>query len=191
MATIKKSSKGYLEGQFLIATPTLQESCFSKTVVYLCSHDATGAMGLIINQTLDIPDAEKVLKQFRIPTQKRKKMAVHFGGPVDMVRGFVLHSTDYQSEDTFAMNEDIALTSSIDILRDIVEGTGPKKHLLALGYSGWTANQLEREIEANSWLSVPASTEIIFDSKNEVKWQKAAKSVGVDLLKFSDQAGHA
>lgn len=191
MGTKKDSRKGYLEGQFLIATPSLMESCFSKTVIYLCSHDATGAMGLIINQTLDSADAEKVLKQFHIPAPKRKKMPVYFGGPVEMVRGFVLHSADYDSPDTFVMTPDIALTSSVDILRDIVEGKGPKRHLLALGYSGWTANQLESEIEANSWLSVPASADIIFDSNNDAKWQRAARSVGVDLLKFSNQSGHA
>jgi putative transcriptional regulator len=196
MRTVKKlqpePGTGYFEGQLLIATPSLTGSCFSRSVIYMCQHNEEGAMGLIINQKLETLDAKKIFEQFSIQLPKSKRaFPVFFGGPVDMVRGFVLHTADYSNKDTFPINEELALTSSTEILQDIVDGKGPKKSLLALGYSGWGAMQLEKEIEENSWFTVPPSLDLIFDSENESKWQRAADSVGVDLLKFSSNAGHA
>lgn len=183
---------GYFEGQLLIATPALTESCFSRSVIYLCQHNDEGAMGLIINQKLEKLDAKRVLEQFSIKWPKTEKPpVVRFGGPVDMARGFVLHSTDYTNHDTYLMNETLALTSSVDILNDMVAGKGPQKGLLALGYTGWSPTQLEKEIEENSWFTAPATPEIIFDENDATKWERAAESVGVNLMKFSSEAGHA
>jgi putative transcriptional regulator len=182
---------GIYEGQLLIATPSLYGSCFARSVVYLCNHNEEGAMGLIINQTLDDIDGNKIVENLDISLKGNLDLSVHFGGPVDLVRGFVLHSPDYQAKDTYMINEQTALSSSLDVLQDISNGDGPKKCLLALGYSGWGAGQLETEIEANSWFTVPASDDLIFGTDNDGKWQKAAESVGVDLFKFSEEAGHA
>ncbi len=183
---------GYFEGQLLIATPALTDGCFTRSVIYLCQHNDEGAMGLIINQKLEKADAKKVLEQFSVKWPKTgKQLAVRFGGPVDMVRGFVLHSTDYTNPDTYLINESLALTSSVDILNDMAVGKGPQKGMLALGYTGWTSAQLEKEIEENSWFTAPATPEIIFDENDATKWERAAESVGVNLLKFSPEAGHA
>lgn len=186
------SFDGYYQGQLLIATPSLQGSCFTRSVLFMCNHDEEGAMGLIINHALSGVDANKILSQFDITVAPEDKtLPVHFGGPVDMVRGFVLHTPDYHSDETLPIDNFISLTSNISILKNIAAGEGPEKSILALGYAGWSPGQLEGEVERNSWFTVPASETLVFDIPNEFKWETAAESVGVDLLKFSGQAGHA
>jgi putative transcriptional regulator len=187
---LKKS--GYLEGQLLIATPGLRYSCFSKAVIYVCSHTDSGAMGIIINQTLEDLNSTILWNHFNIDVSGQQiYLPVHFGGPIDSARGFILHSADYQKPDTVNINHGIALSSSVEILKDIAKGDGPKQRIFALGYAGWGPQQLEQELEANSWLTIPANSELIFGVDNGAKWQQAAKSINVDLYKLSPTAGHA
>jgi len=187
-----KNEGGYLEGQLLIATPGLQFSCFAKAVIYVCSHSQHGAMGIIINQALEDLSSSILWQHFNIDTHGQQiYMPVHFGGPIDSARGFILHSADYQKPDTINIHQGVALSSSVEILKDIAKGDGPKQRLFALGYAGWGPNQLEKEIEANSWLNVPANNELVFGMDNKAKWQQAARTVGVDLYRLSSQVGHA
>lgn len=183
---------GYLEGQLLIATTLITESCFNRAVLYLCSHSEDGAMGVIINHVLNDVVYSEVLKQLKIaPIKDLPEFPVYLGGPVESSRGLVVHSADYSHADTIKLSDVIALTSNLQILRDIAKGNGPSKHLLTLGYSGWSAGQLEAEIEANSWISVPADPALIFDSDDAHKWEKAAGSLGIDMFKLSGDVGHA
>lgn len=192
MSITPKNNEGYLEGQLLIATPVITGSCFYRAVIYVCVHNEDGAMGIVINHLIQNVTIRDILKQLSIePIKLTHDIPVHFGGPVDPARGFVLHTDDYSRSETVLMGESIALTSNIEVLRDIALGQGPAESLLALGYAGWAPGQLEEEIEANSWITVPATKELVFDTGNPDKWTKAAASVGIDLLKLSTTVGHA
>lgn len=183
---------GYLEGHLLIATPLITESCFHRSVVYMCAHNAEGAMGIIINHTIENLSFREVFEQLDIKTTGlKKKTPVYFGGPVDAARGFVIHSDDYCQEETFVMENRIALTSNLKILRDIAEGAGPENSILALGYAGWSPGQIEAEVESNSWISIPATPELVFETDNQEKWEKAARQLGVDIYNLSGNVGHA
>ncbi len=190
--TDSSDDSGYMEGQLLVAMPGLTGSCFEKAVIYLCAHTPDGAMGLIINQLVESIDVKEIFSQLKIelPTP-RFSMPVHYGGPVDSARGFVLHTPDYNQKETVVMSEEISLTSNIDILRDIAGGNGPEKAILTLGYAGWSPGQLETEIESNSWLTVPPSRELVFETGDAEKWMKSAAMQGIDLSKLSGDAGHA
>jgi len=186
------SDDGYIEGQLLIATPSLMGSCFEKSVIYVCAHTADGAMGIIINHLVQAIDAKEIFKQLEIAIpQKGLNVPVHFGGPVDSARGFVLHTADYIKQETVVMDDNIALTCNIDVLKDISSGEGPQKSILALGYAGWGPGQLEEELETNSWLTANPSEALVFDTNNDDKWQKSAASQGIDLSKLSGEIGHA
>ncbi len=183
---------GSLEGQLLVAMPGLVGSCFEKSVIYVCAHSASGAMGIIINNELQTVQPRDVLQQLHIITSDQPiHLPVHFGGPVDAARGFVLHSADYHHPETVRLSEQIAMTANVEVLRDIARGAGPVKRLLALGYAGWGAGQLEKEIEENSWLTVPASADVVFDALNDSKWTLSAQRSGIDLMRLSSQVGHA
>ncbi len=189
-----------LEGQFLIAMPSLRAGLFARSVVYLCAHREDGAMGLIINQRADEIDFGQLLVQLgivpsdqaiRLPPRAEAVRVVH-GGPVETGRGFVLHTPDYGSTDsTVKIAEDICLTATIDILRAIAGGTGPAQAVLALGYAGWSSGQLESEILANGWLTCPADPALIFDMDDIHKYDRALAKLGVDLGMLSSDAGHA
>jgi putative transcriptional regulator len=189
-----------LEGQFLIAMPSLREGPFARSVVYMCAHRDDGAMGLIINQRADEIDFAELLTQLdvvpaepaiRLPAQAKSVRVVR-GGPVETGRGFVLHSADYGSTDsTVKIAEDVCLTATIDILRAIAKGTGPAHAVLALGYAGWSSGQLESEILANGWLTCPADAELIFDADDGSKYDRALAKLGVNLGTLSSDAGHA
>ncbi len=193
------SSNGYLDGQLLIAMPSMADPRFHRTVIYVCAHSAEGAMGLIVNQRAPNITLPKLLEQLEIkpsgsrPAAMRSTaMAVHTGGPVETSRGFVLHSSDYFAADsTLSINESVCLTATVDILKAIAKGSGPNKAILALGYSGWASGQLEREIQSNSWLCCPANYDIVFDRDLESKYTKALYSLGVDPLHLVGIAGHA
>lgn len=182
----------YLEGQLLIATPLLAESCFEKSVIYICSHNEQGAMGMLINQAMDGLTCTDLLNQLdiRAPLLGRGT-PIHFGGPVEPGKGFILHTGDYHSSGTHMVGRNIALTSTVNILKDIARGKGPTKSIIALGYAGWSAGQLEAEIASNSWIIAPASEELIFGQDNASKWMKSAESLGVNLHKYSPVVGHA
>ncbi len=189
---------GFLDDQFLIAMPGMKDDRFARSVIYVCAHSDEGAMGLIINQTqqmlfpdllvqLGIMNEQEVI---RLPRHTRE-FVVRNGGPVDRSRGFVLHSGDYRVESSLSVSRDICLTATVDILRAISAGRGPRQALMALGYSGWGAGQLENEIAQNGWLTCPASAELLFDADLEHKYDRILASIGIDLAHLSLAAGHA
>jgi putative transcriptional regulator len=183
---------GYLEGQLLVATTLITESCFNRAVLYVCAHDEDGAMGVIINHPLPELSYREVLQQLKIPyPAERPEPPVYLGGPVEATRGLVIHSPDYHHSDTVELSDEISVTSNLQVLRTIAEGNGPRENLLTLGYSGWAPGQLEAEVEANSWISVPASGKLIFDTPDAEKWNLAADSLGIDMFKLSGDVGHA
>lgn len=187
-----EDKSGYLEGHLLIATPLITGSCFYRSVIYLCVHNDEGAMGIVINHPIQNVNFRDILKQLNIdPSAYNAQVPVHFGGPVDPARGFVIHTADYARSETVYMGGNIALTSNVEVLRDIAIGSGPRESILALGYAGWSPGQLENELESNSWISTPATKELIFNTGNSEKWARAAETVGVDLLKLSTTVGHA
>ena len=189
-----------LEGQFLIAMPSLREGPFARSVVYMCAHRDDGAMGLIINQRADEIEFGELLTQLgvvpeegaiRLPAEA-KAVRVVLGGPVETGRGFVLHTADYGATDsTVKIADDICLTATLDILRAIAGGTGPAHAVLALGYAGWSSGQLESEILANGWLTCPADPDLIFDADDDSKYDRALAMLGVNLGTLSSDAGHA
>lgn len=189
-----------LEGQFLIAMPSMADSRFEHSVIYVCSHSEQGAMGLIVNQVAKHLSLEELLIQLdivndddaiRLPPQVRG-MSVHKGGPVEVERGFVLHSDDFQlNQSTLAIDNGICLTATLEILRALAEGTGPRQAMLALGYAGWAPGQLENEIQSNGWLTAPADRDILFDANSEQKWHRALGSLGIDPAMLFSDAGHA
>jgi len=189
-----------LEGQFLIAMPSLREGPFARSVVYMCAHREDGAMGIIINQRAEEIDFGKLLVQLEIvPDSKSirsggraEDVRVLRGGPVETGRGFVLHSSDYGANDsTVKIADDVCMTATIDILRAIAKGTGPPRAVLALGYSGWSSGQLESEILANGWLTCPADPRLIFDADYDHKYDRALAMLGVNEGMLSSDAGHA
>lgn len=181
-----------LTGQVLLAMPSMTDPRFERSVICLCAHNEEGAMGIVINKTLDSIDFRELLGELDIEsTDAAAEVTVHFGGPVENQRGFVLHSTDYQHPDTLVVDGKIALTATLDVLRDLARGEGPRNAILALGYAGWGPGQLESEIHENAWLSVPFDDSLVFDVANPSKWERAFNSIGVDLSVLSGTAGRA
>lgn len=184
-----------LRDHFLLAMPRLTEGIFSQSITYICEHGESGAMGIVINRPLDL-DLGEVFAQLDLapadPDLARRPVLQ--GGPVHQERGFVLHEGpgDQPAFDaTMAVTDTIRVTTSQDILASLAGGRGPRRALLALGYAGWGAGQLEQEMAANAWLSVPATNEIIFDTPFESRWRAAARLLGIDLATLSSDAGHA
>lgn len=187
-----RTIRRYLTGQLLIAMPQMPDPRFAKTVIYMCAHTAEGAMGLVVNRLFDGLETEELFEQLGIEgTVHTAEMRVHFGGPVESGRGFVLHSTDYAREATLAVDDDIALTATVEILKAIADGEGPRRFLLALGYAGWGPGQLDQELQNNGWLHAPASPEILFDRDVDTKWERAMARLGVSLPMLSADVGHA
>lgn len=192
MTDTTHSHSGYLTGQFLIAMPAMADPRFERTVVYVCVHNADGAMGLVVNRLVDSLTFDELLEQLNLDCPYGdEEILVHFGGPVESGRGFVLHSSDYEREGTVLMENGIGLTATVDILRDIANGHGPQNSLLALGYAGWGPGQLDAEIQENAWLTVPAGPELLFDKWLDRKWDRAVGMLGVDPGLLSSEAGHA
>jgi putative transcriptional regulator len=179
-----------LTGQLLIAMPQMEDPRFSRSVVFMCAHNAEGAMGLVVNKTVEQPSLAELLKQLGIEGDGFSRARVHFGGPVEAARGFVLHSTDYTEEATLIVGE-VGLTATMDILRAIARGEGPRRRFFALGYAGWGPGQLDAEIQANGWLTVPSDNALLFDDGNDDKWRRAIAKLGVDPFALSGDAGHA
>jgi putative transcriptional regulator len=196
----KKRGDGYLEGQLLIAMPIMTDKRFARSVIYMCAHSAEGAMGLIINQRASHISFAELLKQLGIGGSGKGEeievetadMDVHVGGPVETGRGFVLHSSDYHAADsTLAIDDGVSLTATIDILKAIAGGKGPDRAMLALGYAGWRAGQLESEIQANGWLHCTADLDLLFDRDLELKYDRAMSKIGIDPSHLVSDAGHA
>jgi putative transcriptional regulator len=183
---------GGLAGQLLVAMPQMQDPRFARTVIFMCAHTPEGAMGLVVNRLVHSITFPDLLEQLGVePALGGNEIRVHFGGPVESGRGFVLHTADYNREGTLPINSGIALTATVDILRDIARGTGPRQRLLALGYAGWGPGQLDAEIQANGWLQVPADEQLVFGGDLDNKWQHALAKLGVDFGRLSGDAGHA
>ena len=185
----------YLEGQMLIAMPAMGDPRFAKSVIFLCAHSVDGAIGLVVNKPIDNLSFPELLDQLDIEASDLGKesdgLPVHFGGPVESRRGFILHSADFVEDGTLVVDENIALTATVDILREIAQGTGPRQTLLALGYAGWGPGQLEAEFQDNTWLSAPADSAIIFDGDIQSKWTRALATLGIDQSMLSGNAGRA
>ena len=190
--TLGDTSSSFLSGQLLIAMPAMKDPRFARTVIYMVAHTGDGAMGLVLNQVIESITFPDLLEQLNIEQEDKSKLInVHFGGPVETGRGFVLHSTDYSEEGTLEINPDISLTATVDILKDLARGRGPDECLLTLGYAGWGPGQLENEIQANGWLHVDADKDLVFDPDLTHKWEHAIEKLGIDFSQLSDTAGHA
>ncbi len=191
---------GYLDGQVLIAMPTMKDDRFTRSVIYLCAHSDEGAMGIVVNQPAANINFLNLLVQLEvIPDENQIKLPEHAdamrvlkGGPVETGRGFVLHSADFFIENsTLSIDNGICLTATLDILKAIANGEGPSSAVLALGYAGWGPGQLESEIQANGWLSCDADSELIFGADIERKYEQAMRKIGIDPGMLSPEAGHA
>jgi putative transcriptional regulator len=191
---------GYLDGQLLIAMPVMGDPRFERSVIYMCAHSSEGAMGIIVNRpagSIDFPellvqlDIINEADQIKLP-ENAESMKVLKGGPVDTGRGFVLHSSDFYIENaTLRIDDGICLTATVDILKAIAKGSGPKHAILALGYAGWAPGQLENEIQGNGWLHCDADQDLIFGGDVEEKYARALRKIGIDPGMLSNDAGHA
>jgi putative transcriptional regulator len=190
----------YLNGKLLIAMPAMSDPRFERSVIYLCAHSAAGAMGLVINKRLSNVTFADLLQQLGLAEQAApevkksaapKSTPIHFGGPVEPGRGFVLHSADYRQDETMLVGSDFGLTATVDVLKALAAGQGPKHSLVALGYAGWAPGQLDAEIQANGWLHAPADDAIVFAPDDDAKWPLAVRKVGIDPGMLSSDAGHA
>jgi putative transcriptional regulator len=186
------SSGDFLTGQLLIAMPAMADPRFAQSVIYLCAHTPEGAMGLVLNRPLKRPSFEDLLRQLDVaPLPPARRIRLYAGGPVDNARGFVLHTADWTSEGSLRVDDGLALTASLDVLKAIAEGGGPREGILALGYAGWGPGQLDAEMQQNAWLSVSADETIVFDGDHDTKWRRAFAKLKIDPLLLSDAAGHA
>lgn len=183
----------FLDGQFLIAMPGMGDQRFERSVIFICAHSAEGAMGLIVNKPAPELRFADLLEQLKITGgAAAPETRVHFGGPVEHGRGFVLHSGEYKVEgSSLRVDDDFAMTATVEILRDMARGAGPDRALLALGYSGWGPGQLESEIQANGWLTAPADKELVFGTRDSQKWAQALRSISIDPRLLSAEGGRA
>ncbi|MEQ1914085.1 MAG: YqgE/AlgH family protein [Sideroxydans sp.] len=181
-----------LTNHFLIAMPAMTDPFFAKSLTYVCEHNDEGAMGIVVNRPISL-NLSELFAQINMPLTQTEleDMPVHFGGPVQTDRGFVLHNAGGQWQSTLKVNDKIELTTSKDILQAVGEGSGPSNLLITLGYAGWAEGQLEQELAANAWLSVPATEHILFDLPAEEKLTAAMALLGVDFASLSEEAGHA
>jgi putative transcriptional regulator len=185
-------AEGFLTGQLLVAMPAMSDPRFAQSVIYVCAHTADGAMGLVVNRPIVKPSFDELLRQLEVaPVPPMRRIRLCAGGPVENGRGFVLHTVDWTGEGSLRVNEALALTASLDVLKAIAGGGGPREGLLALGYAGWGPGQLDSEIQQNAWLSVPAQEPLLFDAGHDTKWHRALASLHIDPLLLSSAAGHA
>jgi putative transcriptional regulator len=194
------AAPGYLDGQMLIAMPAMSDDRFNRSLIYLCAHSNEGAMGIVVNQAAGNISFSELLVQLEvIPAADRivlpsraEAVKVLKGGPVETGRGFVLHSADFYIESsTLPIDEGVCLTATVDILKAIARGDGPRSAILALGYAGWAPGQLENEIQQNGWLHCAADRELLFGTDIETKYEKALHKIGIDLGMLSNEIGHA
>jgi len=183
---------GSLTNQLLIAMPGMADPNFSTTVTLICEHNDDGALGIVINRPLQL-NLAGLLEQLDVADNDPAAASrpVLLGGPIGPDKGFVLHDSDSTFKNSIAVSSDICLTFSRDILDAIAAGDGPNKSLVALGYAGWEPGQLENEILANSWINVPATTDIVFDLPFAERWSAAAQTLGIDISRIAPDAGHA
>ena len=189
-----------LTGKLLIAMPGIGDPRFERSLIYLCAHTEEGAMGIVVNKPAPNISFTDLLEQLGIEAgddpievkNSRSYPLVHFGGPVETARGFVLHSADYNHhESTLAIDDAVGLTTTLEIVHEIARGSGPRRALLALGYAGWSPGQLEDEISRNGWLHCPADEDLLFGGDLSAKYETALQKLGVDLAFLSSEPGHA
>lgn len=193
----QKPTGGYLEGQVLIAMPNMPDPKFEQAVLFLCAHSRQGAMGLVLNKVVSNITFVDLLKQLRIrPGKPVSGRPILFGGPVETGRGFVLHTPDYSAGDATVkvgqnVGLNVGLTATVDVLKAIADGHGPKDAMLALGYAGWQGGQLEREIQKNGWLTCPADEYLLFGPELRGKWEYAIRKLGFNPSQLSRDTGRA
>ncbi len=186
------ANDNHLAGMLLVAMPGMPDPRFDRSVVFLCAHSSEGAMGIIVNQIAPNVAFESIIEQLGIEARAdAAAIKVHVGGPVESSRGFVLHSADYVHENTLMIDESFALTATVDVLRAIAGGEGPKQKVFALGYAGWAPGQLDAEIQKNGWLIAPPDASVVFEVDDADKWAAALRKIGVDPSLLSSTAGHA
>lgn len=192
------ANTGFLNGQFLLAMPGITEENFARSVVYICAHSEQGTMGFVINQLQSIDFSDLLVRlgvithrQSILLPEKAKSLRVRSGGPVETGRGFVLHSDDFMVDASLPVTADICMTATMDILHAISDGAGPEKALMALGYAGWDAGQIELEIRNNDWLICASTTELLFDGDIYGKYDRVMAQMGIDPGRLVAQAGHA
>jgi putative transcriptional regulator len=191
MSTTSDDDTG-LTGKLLIAMPAMPDPRFARSVIYVCAHSEQGAMGIIVNQVAPNVTFPSIIEQLGIEAGiDLSSQPVHVGGPVESGRGFVLHSPDYVRDTTLVIDEQFALTATIDVLRAMATGQGPNRAVFALGYAGWAPGQLDAEIQQNGWLTAPADADVVFSTDNETKWTRALRRIGIDPALLSTTAGHA
>lgn len=190
---MKKIDDSFLTGKCLIASPSMEDERFKNAIIYICSHNIRGAIGFVINKKIPEFSLQDLSQHMHLNNIVGLEDGfVYSGGPMEKIKGFVLHSPDYISENTVPINDGMAVSSSISVIEDIMLGVGPRRSIVVLGYSSWDEKQLEKEIMSNSWLVVDPSDELIFDTKVEEKWNKAIEKLGIeDLSRLSSQVGHA
>ena len=182
----------YLTGKCLVATPFIDDERFADTLVYICSHGKDGAMGFIVNRKLkDFSFADLAVKMPLNPNLNLDSMFLYQGGPIEKIRGFVLHSSEYFKQGTLKIDNNIAVSSSLDVLTDIAYGIGPENNLIALGYSGWEPLQLEKELIHNQWLVVDAHKDLLFNTPDELKWERALDETKIDFNRYINITGYA
>ena len=180
-----------LKNHLLIAMPGLHDGLFDRTVIVICEHTEEGAMGIVINRLLDLNLADALRAVDIVPGEEMINQAVYWGGPVQEQNGFILHTPAGAWQSSLAVSADLVLTTSPDLLTAIAQHEGPDRFLLALGYAGWGAGQLDTEIRDNAWLNVPSDDDLLFGEEIENKWERAIAKIGVDFSKLSANAGHA
>ena len=181
-----------LAGQLLIAMPGMGDERFERSVIFVCLHNEQGAMGIVLNRPLERPSFADLLKQLEVsPNPPARSIELTAGGPVDNARGFVLHTDDWSGDNSMQVEPGLSLTASLDVLKAIAEGGGPRQGLLALGYAGWSPGQLDQELQANSWLVAPSDAALLFDPDHATKWRRAMAKLRIDPSLLSSVAGHA
>lgn len=187
-----QTEEGFLHGKLLIAMPGMPDSRFERSVIFMCSHTSQGALGIIVNKPIGLPFRDLMTKMDISTTPSTSKAPVMFGGPVDTDRGFVLHSNDRTNRpSTLAITSEISLTGTLDVLREISEGRGPQRWLMALGYAGWAPGQIESEIASNGWIHCEPDNDIVFGREMDTKWARAFAKLGAGLSGLSSEVGRA
>jgi putative transcriptional regulator len=196
--TVAGEDASNLTGRLLLAMPGMADPRFQKAVIFICAHDKNGAMGLVINHVLPGIDMRELLKQLNIkppgentPAVPSKDADVMNGGPVETARGFLLHSSEFTQDDTIHLDGRFSVTGTVDALKAIADGNGPRDMLFILGYSGWGAGQLDRELHENTWLVADPDPGLVFETAHDLKWDRAVRAIGVDPAMLSTDLGHA
>lgn len=187
------NADGGLAGKLLIAMPGMGDPRFERTVIYICAHSDDGALGIVINRRAESVEPKDLFSQLDIDLSPHSRQRpIHYGGPVETGRGFVLHSSDYRIDDaTLEVDDDVSMTASVEILRDIAAGEGPRQAMIALGYAGWGSGQLEDELQRNGWLTCDSDAELVFSRDDDGKWAAALARLGITPLSLSAEGGRA